>query len=718
MIDDLNPTPAELQLIDAAKAGTVSDLQSKDSTANDPATGTNWGPERTVRAAIIYALAVGTNPKWPAHARGVRLKGAKIVDVLNFEAAELPHPLALLNCYIQQPMNFENASAHSIFLKGCHTVDINADGLRTRHDLFLSDGLTVRGGVSLCRARISGILQCGAATFEKPGDDALFADGLSVGGDVFLRQGFKARGIVRLLGANIAGDLDCETGYFENPDGEALSADGITIGGDALFNKDFRATGMVRLLGAKIGGSLECHGGIFDESFSADGITVAGDVFLDDQFNATGGVGLPGANIGGDLDCDGGNFKNPDDDALSLERATIRGSVFLRDGFKATAEVNLLGASIGGDLICTGGTFENPGSTALNAIRLSVGGGVFLSNEFKATGEVNLVAGKIGSNLDCSKGTFENPQGTAINSERIVVEGSVFLQDCNAIGTTSLLGAKIGGDVQCAKAVFDNAAGISLNIEGAYIGRSLSLHSLSTPPSGKVDLSFAHVGQLVDDPASWPAHDLLILQGFVYESLAGPTDAKRRSEWLGRQPADQFRPQPYEQLIKVLRDMGHDRDAQAIAVAKQAALRKSGELGALRYLWNLLLGVTVRYGYHPTLIIAWMAPIVLLGGWIFSQAYHSCLMVPTKERIYLDKTYSCSDGAWILPAEYPRFHPIVYSLDVFFPVVDLRQKAYWEPSDTTQTGLLYRSYFWLHTVIGWLLSALAVAGLTRLVKRE
>jgi hypothetical protein len=55
---------------------------------------------------------------------------------------------------------------------------------------------------------------------------------------------------------------------------------------------------------------------------------------------------------------------------------------------------------------------------------------------------------------------------------------------------------------------------------------------------------------------------------------------------------------------------------------------------------------------------------------------------------------------------------------VFFPVVDLQQKAFWQPIEVGPEGFAYRLYFWMHTVFGWILTGIAVAGLTRLVKRE
>src|SRR5262249_22569258 len=146
-----------------------------------------------------------------------------------------------------------------------------------------------------------------------------------------------------------------------------------------------------------------------------------------------------------------------------------------------------------------------------------------------------------------------------------------------AVGEVTLVSAAIGDSLQCRAATFSNVGKIALDLEGAKISRSLILKSLSSSPDGVVDLSFSHTGQLSDDSTSWPDRGLLILQGLTYEGIAGATDSETRLEWLNRQPRGQFRPQPYEQLIRILREMGHDRDAQKIAIAKQIALRESGE---------------------------------------------------------------------------------------------------------------------------------------------
>jgi hypothetical protein len=95
-----------------------------------------------------------------------------------------------------------------------------------------------------------------------------------------------------------------------------------------------------------------------------------------------------------------------------------------------------------------------------------------------------------------------------------------------------------------------------------------------------VRLVNGRVGLLDDDEASWPAPDNLQLNGLVYTAVAaGLMDAKKRLVWLARQPSTPFRPQPYQQLAKVLRESGHETDAKRVLIAKERARRNMGTWG-------------------------------------------------------------------------------------------------------------------------------------------
>ena len=519
-------TSAEKEVVNDAAEGDLADFRVGNEQADDPAQGAAWDDGRSVRAEVIYALAVGTNPAWPVHAKGVRIRGAKIVGALDFEAATLRCPLALLGCYIAEPVTLRGATIPALYLNGSHLPGLSADGVNVR-------------------------------------------------GDVFLRKGFTAAGEVRLLGAQIGGQLACVGGSFSNQNGPALNADGVSVRGDVFLHEGFTATGEVRLLGAQ---------------------------------------------IGGDLECDGGSFSNQNGPALNADRVNVRGNVFLRGGFTAAGEVRLIGAQIGGDLSCDGGSFTNQ-------------------------------------------------NGPALLMQRATVEGTFFMRE------------------------------------------------LAGAPVGRVDLMGAKVGILCDDAKSWPAKDYLALDGFVYEAIApgSPISAKERIEWFGRQ--EKFRPQPYEQLIRVLRNMGHEREARKIAIAKQKALRKSGALGGLGKAWNYLVGGVVGHGYRPILALGWLASFVLLATMLFWSASRSGRMVPAPQH-HLSAPASRHEGRSSC-SERPQ--PFLYAVETIVPGLDLHQKSCWWLAPKDGTDRLYLLFEFL--VIVYYLASLAVAAtlaaaLAGLIKRD
>jgi hypothetical protein len=207
------------------------------------------------------------------------------------------------------------------------------------------------------------------------------------------------------------------------------------------------------------------------------------------------------------------------------------------------------------------------------------------------------------------------------------------------------------------------------------------------------------------------------LNGFEYEEFAfgAPTSAVERIDWLKRQ--EPFQAPPYEQAIRVLRRMGHDRDARDIAIAKQVALRESGQMSAMRKRWNRFLEVTVAYGYKP-----WKALVIGAGFWVLGMALfylgHSFgLMSPADSRVFLQPAFIASGGTW-LPPDYPRFTAPVYSLDVFLPIVDLHQESRWLPNMLSNWGWALWVYMWFQILAGWLLTSVFVAALTGLIKKD
>jgi hypothetical protein len=434
-----------------------------------------------------------------------------------------------------------------------------------------------------------------------------------------------------------------------------------------------------------------------------DNLNVGGDVFLRDGFKVEGCVRLMGASIRGDLICTKGKFINPKGKAISAGRLKVEGNVFLDDGFKAEGEVNIIGASIGGGIQCTKGEFINPGGNALCANNLNADGTVFLNDDFKAEGEVNLVGASIGGSIVCTKGEFINPKGEALSANNLNVGSDVFLND----------GFKAEGKV---------------NLTGTSIVGLFAWANISSPTDVELDLRSARIGTLWDDHKSWPQSGKLFLSGLIYDKIHGkaPIKAGARIDWLRRQPEKPFTPQPYEQLAALYRKTGHDGNAKKILIWKSKDRAKFGELTRLEWCWYNIFGKLIGYGYSPWRAFGISLLVILLGWGLFSMGFSAKLITPTNEWAYVSNTGNIGR---CVSEDYPKFQSLVYSLDVFVPVIDFRLANYWMPNAYRQgklpilnrikipfNGSALRIYKWLHIIAGWVLTTLWAVGLTGVIK--
>ena len=126
-----------------------------------------------------------------------------------------------------------------------------------------------------------------------------------------------------------------------------------------------------------------------------------------------------------------------------------------------------------------------------------------------------------------------------------------------------------------------------------------------------------------------------------------------------------------------------------------------------------LLDWTVGYGYKPFRVIWWMVGIFVLGciTFRFGGGYMRRAQVSAADSVSVSAKAEKSASS---PAEvsYPPFCPFLYSLDVFVPLLQLHQTKYWLPG----SWLLW-SYFALHSLAGWVLTALFLAALTGLLRK-
>lgn len=390
---------------------------------------------------------------------------------------------------------------------------------------------------------------------------------------------------------------------------------------------------------------------------------------------------------------------------------------------------------------------------AANGLRLD--GALVMADGFEAKGPVNLIRARIGADLDCRTATFEAPEDDALNADGAEIGGSVFLMgqrdDDDKIvpfrcrGTARFVSVTVGDSFMVLDASFDSGSKkYALNLALGQIRRQLTLKNF-VRFDGRLNLSGASTYSLNDDPKDPNAPKNLILNGFEYVhfSAKAPMDVTTRLTWLARQnPADygqDFWLQPYSHFARVLGTTGHEGDARQVLVEKEkrqgeVSLRNAARAGRwprymVTWLADRFMRYVVGYGYRPQMSLIWMAGVLVATSWFFQQTYAAGDMTPAAAPILVSSGWqNAVETAPVLTAQewgraagkdYETFHPVAYAFDLFVPLVDIGQQSAWGPS--TERGQLGRIGWWLRWVIeiiGWVITALAVAAVTGLVRRD
>jgi len=264
-----------------------------------------WPAEHTVRAAVLRHLLI--DQARPVDPKGIRLRGVRVIGVLDLQATTLRCPLVLDRCFLdaQEPICFDHAVALEISLVNCHLPGLTGELLVAR-SLNLSCS-TISGPLLLRDAEIAGYVSCRGAQLAGRDEygDAFGADGIKATG-IYLTDGFTASGTVRLPGAEIARELACGGARLNGRDGDghSLIADQMKVGGSVLLDAGFTAAGAISVGGAHVTGDLSCTDASLngrdkdDNALFATQLSVAGSVLLDGNFAAAGAVRMVGADIG------------------------------------------------------------------------------------------------------------------------------------------------------------------------------------------------------------------------------------------------------------------------------------------------------------------------------------------------------------------------------------------------------------------------------------
>ncbi|MET9992042.1 oxidoreductase [Streptomyces mutabilis] len=268
-------TSPERELWDAFPDGRRVDLRTGVPEDDRVEQGGQWGPGRTVRAAVIVALLQGANTAQSGVVPYLRLDGARISGHLNLAGAQIAHAFWLEDCWFEEGVDLSGASAQSIAIVGSRIPSVEAGLIRIEGRLDLRRSRLEGGSaspfhrrvtaLSLINAHVSGAVNLSGAEITAPGEWAVSAGGLVAEGGVYCVDGFVAHGEVRLMGAQLPGGLHMRGALLERPGrrGVALALDNA-VASTLDFSDGFTANGTVRLRGARISDNLTFEGAVLN----------------------------------------------------------------------------------------------------------------------------------------------------------------------------------------------------------------------------------------------------------------------------------------------------------------------------------------------------------------------------------------------------------------------------------------------------------------------
>jgi hypothetical protein len=517
-------------------------------------------------------------------------------------------------------------------------------------------------------------------------------------------------------------------GIYNSSLTEGIIADGATIRGPVFLGAGFHSSGLVNFHSARIEGGFTCYGALLPikgPSLTLEGARVGGQVALTNGFRSCGEIRIIGSTIDGDLACrDAFLSATAGGNALSLDRACVRGKLEL-SLLNASAALSLNGIEVGGQLDCNGsiiGSFSI--ALSLDGARLQ---DYVCLKGLRATGEIRLVGARLASSLDCS-GVVLKTTGNALRLDRAEIRGSVLLNNLRSDGVVRIAATSIGNNLYCGGATLPELYCLNMKLDG-----DLWWGGIQKAEHTKLNLTGAVLRNLRDEKESWPSRNNLKLNALTYEGLRlhtsvasgqwetnnlpdpSPLDGKERIEWLKLQGhSKQVEPQPWFQLSKILDAHGKKKDAKHVIYTMR--LEQARSYTADLHWWNIF--TFIRRGWN--IVVAWLeenlfrvgwtlAALIILGCGLFWYARHA--IAPTDRTVYLEWA-----GGQPFQSAYPKFQPLIYTIENAVPIVKLGQDDKWGPDPNYRPISCYwflSSSRWFLIAAGWFQATLLAAAINQ-----
>lgn len=618
------------------------------------------------------------------------------------------------------------------------------------------------GSLSAPLARIRGGVQVEDVGVTSRTDDAIDFNGSTVNGDMIFER-VDCSGHLNLVATTCRSlVLICCALATDEPGHPVLLAERLRLDGDLFCSKSDILGGVLLDLCRVEGACIWTAGRIETKQHNRSALSmtaaqIAGGLVLRGKLTVVGGVSLEGLSSEGRLQLDDVHVIAGPDDGVAMNVGNVRIRDLAVSKVVAEGQLMLLGCRVSGLMFFREARITNESGVSVNLCRAHVANDIYLF-EVDFQNGLDLSNASIKGSFLMTDGRVGSWEQSAINASGARIDDDLrLLKGVNVAGQISLRDAKIARNLEFEGCrVFSEPAhgfdGRRMEVRGALMWNP------RTPVRGTVDLRGAKVGYLSDNLGAWPPAGQLRIESFSYGWILGDgseaLDPALRLKWVKKDRGsgsrrERFVPHPYEQLADVLQASGREVAARDVRIAKEKARRKHGQISVMQWLWLVLYGATVSYGWRPGRAL-YIAVLVCVLGWAgFSWSYHEGAFVPTRRTWFPLQPQTSTVpptgpatpwGEWgsalhevacgpevgstppsvrsgRRPLDYPEFCAAAYAVDAFVPFVDLHQEAFWLPDvDRGWPGQCAWVFLWLDTAFGWVICSIlayALAGLAR-----
>lgn len=381
---------------------------------------------------------------------------------------------------------------------------------------------------------------------------------------------------------------------------------------------------------------------------------------------------------------------------LTVSNSTITGEVKFIETV-APNQVRLIGTTVNGGLTLDGAQF----------------GSTLYGEALKVVGETQAIGASFDDDVHLSKASFSAPGENALSLHRSRIGGRLSLHEASIQGTFD------ASQLHAAKVYAHGTTFEKPGSEGAISADEAEFGTLELLPArleGTMSLVRASISSLETNMVMPAA---LRLEGMRLKDVHGPMrdNSKVATAWLDLAEGAGFSPQPWHELADFYDRIGQPAHSKRLRV--QAAARVTRQAPVASRTARTAYACLVGYGYRPLRPFLWLLAVsaVALGCVFLATGEGFIPSAPTvatasSPPAWCGQRITAASSPKCLNPSYPGFDPWTAALTLVTPAGAVSNPA-WIPG--------FRWLVFILTAIklaGWLLTALLLAGVTGLLRKQ